>query len=129
MEQTINNENVVQIISSLNNFKDEMLKSMNFLREDMNYLKEDMKYIKEDIRNLKDDVRNLKVELKEFKEETNKRWEENNKRWSANEKKWEKYDENRIKDRDTIINILLNYDVSISEQLGDPNVKKMKKFI
>lgn len=142
MEQTISNDNVVQIICSLNNFKDEMLKSMNYLREDMNYLKEDMSYIKKDIRDLKDDVKDLRVELKEFKEETNRRWEENNKRWDendrrweenekrwiANDKKWEQYDKNRIEDRDTIINILLNYDVSISEQLGDPNTEKCENL-
>lgn len=114
MEET-NNDKITQLICSFSDFKDEMIRSMNHIREDMNYLR--------------GDIKDLRDELREFKEETNKRWEENDKRWDANDRKWEKYEENRVKDRDTILGILLNYDISISKQLGDPNVEKMRKIV
>ena len=40
-----------------------------------------------------------------------------------------KYEENRKKDRKQISDILLNYDIAISEQLGDPNVEKMRQMV
>ena len=119
MEETNNNVTLEKILYSLNDFSSAMLKSVNCIREDMNSMKNE----------LKGDIKDLRDELRDFKEETNKRWEENNRRWDANDKKWEKYEENRVKDRDTILGILLNYDISISEQLGDPNVEKMQKIV
>ena len=46
-----------------------------------------------------------------------------------NKKNWAEYRENREKDREQLFDILLNYDISISEQLGDPNVEKMRKML
>ena len=63
-----------------------------------------------------------KVELREYKEENNKRWEEN-------DKLWEKYEANRKEDKKFLLDTLLEYDLSISKQLGDPNVEKMKKIV
>ena len=105
----INEVNVIErMIYSINDFKDEMVKSMNFIRED--------------IRDLKRDVGDLRQELRDYKEENNKCWEENNRRW-------EKYEENRKKDRKELSDILHNYDIAISKQLGDPNAEKMRKIV
>lgn len=121
-----NNDKITQLIISFSDFKTEMIKSMNYIREDMSNLRQDMKDLKDE---LKGDIQDVRNELREFKDETNKHWEENNKRWEANDKKWDKYEKNRVEDRDTIIDILLNYDISISKQLGDPNVEKMRKIV
>ena len=119
----INEANMIEkMMYSINNFKDEMIKSMN--------------YIRGDIYELKNEVIDLKKELREYKEENNKRWEENNKRWEENSRRWDennklwqKYEENRKSDRMFLLDTLTRYDLSISEQLGDPNVDKMRKFV
>ena len=88
-------------------------------------------------------INDLRQELREFREENNRRWEENKqlwaeneKRWKENEKRWEEnkqlwieYKRNREQDRNDILDILVKYDISISTQLKDPNVKKMKKIV
>ncbi len=133
MEETKINVTLEKILYSLNDFSTSILKSINCLREDMNDMKKE----------LKGDIGEVRNELREFKEEMNRRWdendkrweendrrwEENNRRWDENDKRWEKYEINRVEDRDTILDILLNYDISISEQLGDPNVEKMRKLV
>ena len=116
-----NNDKMMQLICSFSNFKDEMIKSMNHIREDMNY-------IRGDIKDLKDDLKEFKEETNRRWEENNRRWDENDKRWDANDKKWEKYEIYRKEDRKYILDILTTYEVSISEQLGDPNVRKMRKL-
>lgn len=62
-------------------------------------------------------------------EENERRWEENENRWKQNEARWEKYEENRKDDRKFLLDTLICYDLSISEQLGDPNVEKMRKIV
>ena len=112
----INHANMIEkMIYSINDFKDEMIKSMN--------------YIRGDIYELKEQVIDLRQELRDYKEENNKRWDENDKRWEENNKRWEEYRENREKDRKQILDIFHNYDISISAQLGDPNAEKMRKIV
>ena len=137
----INETNMIEkMIYSINDFKDEMVKSMNFIREDIRDLKGE----------LKGEINDLRQELRDYKEENNKRWEENNKRWEENNKRWvennkrweennrrwdennkrwEKYEENRKQDRKELFGILHNYDIAISTQLGDPNAEKMRKIV
>jgi hypothetical protein len=62
-------------------------------------------------------------------EENKQLWEENNKRWEENKQLWQEYRNNRIIDRKDLLDILTKYDISISEQLKDKNVEKMKKLI
>lgn len=128
MEET-NNDKITQLICSFSDFKDEMIKSMNHIREDMNYLRGDIKDLRDELREFKEETNKRWEENNRRWDENDKRWEENDKRWDANDRKWEKYEENRVKDRDTILGILLNYDISISKQLGDPNVEKMRKIV
>ena len=105
----------MEFIVKFNEFQHEIIKSMN--------------YIREDIHELKDSVNDLRQELRDYKEENNRRWEENDKRWEENKKQWEKYEENRKSDRKFLLDTLTTYDLLISEQLGDPNVDKMRKFV
>ena len=88
------------------------------------------------VNDLKDDVKENRREIQKSREieeahwqENLRRWEKNEKRWMINEKKWEKYEVNRKEDRKFLLDTLTSYDISISEQLGDPNVEKMKKLV
>lgn len=116
----------MQFMLKLNEYQQEIIKSMNYIRGDIHELKCE----------LKEEIDDLRKELRDYKEENNKRWEENdrrwdenNKRWEENNKRWEKYEANRKDDRKFLLDTLINYDISISTQLGDPNVEKMRKLV
>ena len=133
MEETNKDKLIENMIYSVNAFKDEVIKSMNYIREDIR----DLKY------ELKGEIQDLRQELRDYKEENNKRWDENDKRWEENKKlwtenyilweenkkNWEEYRENRKNDKKGLLDILTNYDISISQQLGDPNAEKMRKIV
>ena len=122
MEEKNDTTIAMEFMLKLNEFQHEIIKSMN--------------YIRGDIHELKDKVIDLRQELRDYKEENNKRWDENDRRWEENKKLWEEnkrswaeYRENREKDRRQIVDIFHNYDISISTQLGDPNVEKMRQIV
>ena len=137
----INKEQLMEkMIYSINDFKDEMVKSMNYIREDvknlkqdMNDLKQDMNYLKQDMNDLKQDMNDLKQEVKdlrgELKEEISDLRVELREYKEENNKCWERYEANRKEDKKFLLDTLLEYDLSISKQLGDPNVEKMKKIV
>jgi len=95
------------------------------------------------VNDLKEDVKENRREIQKSREieeahwqenlrrwnENDKKWEANEKRWEENRQKWEKYEINRKADRKFLLDTLTNYDLSISEKLGDPNVEKMKKIV
>ena len=62
-------------------------------------------------------------------EENRKRWEENDKRWKENDKRWEKYEIDRKTDHRELLDILTQFDRTISKKIGDPNADKMNKII
>ena len=139
MDEVSNSSNE-QILKAINNFQYEMVKSMNYIREDVNGIREEVNGIRGEIQDLKIEMKDLKSELKgeindlrqelrDYKEENNKRWEENNKLWQENRESWARYEVNRKQDRTDILDILSRYDMSISKQLGDPNVEKMRKIV
>ena len=119
MEDTNNTTVAMQFMLKLNEYQQEIIKSMNYIREDIRDLKGE----------LKGEINDLRQELRDYKEENNKRWDENDKRWEENNKRWEKYEANRKDDRKFLLDTLINYEISISTQLGDPNVEKMKKLV
>ena len=119
MDETTNTVTTMQLMVKINEFQHEIIKAMNYIREDVHELKDE----------LKGEIKELRQELRDYKEENNRRWDENNRRWEENHKKWEQYEANRKEDRKTLLDILTIYDLSISEQIGDPNVNKMKKII
>ena len=156
MEETKKEQLMEKMIYSICDFKDEVIKSMNYIRQDMNYLRQDMNYLrdelKEEMKELKSELQGemkelkseLQGEMKELKSELQEEMKElkselqgeiNDLRSELreykeeNDKRWEKYECNRIEDRKFLLDALTSYDISISEQLGDPNVEKMRKLI
>ena len=132
MEET--NNKTVKFMLNLNEFHKEIIKSMNYIRGDINELKDELKGDINELRDeLKGDINELRDELKgevnDLRQELRDYKEENNKRWDANDKKWEKYEANRKGDRKFLLDTLVKYDLSISEQLGDTNVEKMRKIV
>ena len=94
----VNEVNIIeQMIYSINNFKDEMVKAMNFIREDVNDLRTNMNDLRTEVKDLrielKGEINDLRQELRDYKEENNKRWEQNEKRWEENNKRWEENNE------------------------------------
>ena len=95
------------------------------------------------INDLRAEVRENKREIREMREENNKRWDENDRRWEENDKRWDEndrcwkenrnlwdeYKKNREIDKKQLLDTLLQYDISISTQLGDKNAQKMKKIL
>lgn len=81
------------------------------------------------VNDLKDDVKENRREIQKSREIEEAHWEENEKRWEENEKRWEKYESNRKADRKFLLDTLIDYDLSISKQLKDKNVEKMKKIV
>ena len=126
MEDTNNITVEMQFMLKLNEYQQEIIKSMNYIRGDIYELKGELK---EEINDLRQELRDYKEENNRRWEENNKRWDENNKCWEENNKRWEKYEANRKDDRKFLLDTLINYDISISTQLGDPNVEKMRKLV
>ena len=81
------------------------------------------------VNDLKEDVKENRREIQKSREIEEAHWQENEKRWEENRQKWEKYEINRKADRRFLLDALTSYDISISEQLGDPNVEKMRKIV
>ena len=117
---------VMQFMLKLNEYQQEIIKSMNYIRGDIHELKCELK---EEINDLRQEMRDYKEENNKRWDENDKRWEENEKRWEENNKRWEKYEANRKEDKKFIIDTLINYDISISAQLGDSNAEKMRKLV
>ena len=116
----------MQFMLKLNEYQQEIIKSMNYIRGDIHELKCELK---EEINDLRQEMRDYKEENNKRWDENDKRWEENEKRWDENNKRWEKYEANRKEDKKFIIDTLINYDISISAQLGDSNAEKMRKLV
>ena len=111
---------------SSNDMLVEMLKTVNGLRDDM---KENRKEILTIVNDLKEEVKENRKEIQESREIEESHWQENLRRWEENDRRWEKYETNRKEDRKFLLDTLTVYDISISEQLGDPNVEKMRKIV
>ena len=116
----------MQFMLKLNEYQQETIKSMNYIRGDIHELKCELK---EEIDDLRKELRDYKEENNKRWEENDRRWEENNKRWEENNKRWEKCEANRKEDKKFLIDTLINYDISISAQLGDSNAEKMRKLV
>ena len=151
------NDMLVEMLKIVNGLRDDMKENRKEILTIVNDLKDEVKENRKEILTIVNDLNNLKEEVKENRkeiqksreieeahwqenlrrwkendkkwEENNKRWEENEKRWQENDKRWEKYETNRKADRKFLLDTLTVYDISISEQLGDPNVEKMRKIV
>ena len=107
----------------------QILKIVNDLKEDVKENRREIQKSREiEEAHWQENLRRWNENDKKWKE-NEKRWEENERRWEENEKRWAVYEVNRKEDRKILLEILTNYDISISKQLKDPNVEKMKKII
>ncbi len=117
-----------------------ILQAINDVREEVRDNKKEIREMREEVRDNKKEIREMREEIRDNKKEIREMREENNKRWAENDKKWEQYEINRKKDKEEynkdrkqdkkdIMDALIMYDISISTQLKDPNVEKMKKVV
>ena len=110
-----NNEMLIQILQTLNDFQLQTATSFSEVRAEIKKSREiENEHWQENLRRW---------------EENYKNWEENKKLWEENKKLWKENEINRKNDKNDILNILINYDISISTQLKDKNVSKMKRFL
>ena len=123
------NEMLIQILQTLNNFQVQTAASFNELRTEIKKSREiENEHWQENLRRWDENKKKWEENDKRW-EQNEKRWEENEKRWEENKQLWLEYRKNREQDRNDILDILIKYDISISAQLEDPNVKKMKKIV
>ena len=117
-----NNELLLQIFQTLNMFQLQTTASFNELRAEIKENKKEIQKSRE--------IENAHwQENKRLWAENKKRWEENDKRWEENDKRWEQNEKTREKEHQELLDILLQFDITISTKLGDPNVEKMKKVL
>ena len=115
-------EQVLQLGQALNTFQLQTTVSFNELRAEIKENKKEIQKSRE--------IENAHwEENKRLWSENKKRWEENDRRWEENEKRWEKYEKDRKTDHNELLDILTQFDLTISKKLGDPNVGKMQKII
>jgi len=131
-----NNELLIQILQTLNNFQLQTAASFTELRSKVEENKKEIE-ISRQIENehWQENLRRWEENEKRW-EENERRWEENKKCWEENEKRWE---ENKIlwkqntkdreRDHSELLDILLKFDITISKRIGDPNAEKMEKYL
>ena len=133
------NDMLVQILKIVNDLKEDVKENRREIQKSREieeaHWQENLRRWKENDKKWEENDRRWKENDKRWEEnkklwqENNKQWEENKKLWQENHKRWEEYKKNREIDRNDILSILTSYDISISEQLGDKNAKKMKQII
>ena len=131
-----NNEMLIQILQTLNDFQLQTAASFSEVRAEIKKSREiENEHWQENLRRWEENKRRWDENDKRWDEndrrwaENDKRWEENKKLWEENKKLWKENEINRKNDKNDILNILINYDISISTQLKDKNVSKMKRFL
>lgn len=124
-----NNEMLIQILQTLNNFQLQTTVAFSEVRAEIKKSREiENEHWQENLRRWEENDRRWAENDKRW-EENYKNWEENKKLWEENKKLWKENEINRKNDKNDILNILINYDISISTQLKDKNVSKMKRFL
>ncbi len=115
-------EQVLQLGQTLNAFQLQTTASFNELRAEIKENKKEIQKSRE--------IENAHwEENKRLWAENKKRWEENDKRWEENDKRWEQNEKTRSTEHNELLDILTQFDLTISKRLGDPNVEKMRKII
>lgn len=129
-------EQVLQLGQALNTFQLQTTASFNELRAEIKENKKEIQKSREIENAHWEENKRLWAENKKRWEENDKRWEENDKRWEQNEKRWEendkrweKYEIDRKTDHKELLDILTQFDRTISKKIGDTNAEKMNKII
>jgi len=117
-----NNELLIQILQTLNNFQLQTAASFTELRSKVEENKKEIE-ISRQIEN-----EHWQENLRRW-EENDRRWEENEKRWEENKMLWKQNKKDRERDHSELLDILLKFDITISKRIGDPNAEKMEKYL
>ena len=117
-----NNELLIQILQTLNNFQLQTAASFTELRSKVEENKKEIE-ISRQIEN-----EHWQENLRRW-EENDRRWEENEKRWEENKMLWKQHTKDRERDHSELLDILLKFDITISKRIGDPNAEKMEKYL
>ena len=117
-----NNELLIQILQTLNNFQLQTAASFTELRSKVEENKKEIE-ISRQIEN-----EHWQENLRRW-EENDRRWEENEKRWEENKMLWKQNTKDRARDHSELLDILLKFDITISKRIGDPNAEKMEKYL
>ena len=138
-----NNELLIQILQTLNNFQLQTAASFTELRSKVEENKKEIEisrqieneHWQENLRRWEENDRRWEENEKRW-EENDRRWEENKKCWEENEKRWEENKmlwkqntKDRERDHSELLDILLKFDITISKRIGDPNAEKMEKYL
>ena len=117
-----NNELLIQILQTLNNFQLQTAASFTELRTKIEENKKEI----EKSRQIENE--HWQENLRRW-EENDRRWEENEKRWEENKMLWKQNTKDRERDHSELLDILLKFDITISKRIGDPNAEKMEKYL
>ena len=124
-----NNELLIQILHTLNNFQLQTAASFTELRSKVEENKKEIE-ISRQIENehWQENLRRWEENDRRW-EENDRRWEENEKRWEENKMLWKQNTKDRERDHSELLDILLKFDITISKRIGDPNAEKMEKYL
>lgn len=131
-----NNELLIQILQTLNNFQLQTAASFTELRSKVEENKKEIEisrqieneHWQENLRRWEENDRRWEENEKRW-EENKKCWEENEKRWEENKILWKQNTKDRERDHSELLDILLKFDITISKRIGDPNAEKMEKYL
>jgi len=131
-----NNELLIQILQTLNNFQLQTAASFTELRSKVEENKKEIEisrqieneHWQENLRRWEENDRRWEENEKRW-EENDRRWEENEKRWEENKMLWKQNTKDRERDHSELLDILLKFDITISKRIGDPNAEKMEKYL
>lgn len=131
-----NNELLIQILQTLNNFQLQTTASFTELRTKIEENKKEIEksrqieneHWQENLRRWEENDRRWEENEKRW-EENKKCWEENDRRWRENKMLWKQNKKDRERDHSELLDILLKFDITISKRIGDPNAEKMEKYL
>lgn len=124
-----NNELLIQILQTLNNFQLQTTASFTELRTKIEENKKEIEKSRQiENEHWQENLRRWNENEKRWKE-NERRWEENEKRWEENKMLWKQNTKDRERDHSELLDILLKFDITISKRIGDPNAEKMEKYL
>ena len=138
-----NNELLIQILQTLNNFQLQTAASFTELRSKVEENKKEIEisrqieneHWQENLRRWEENERRWQENDRRWEEnerrweENKKCWEENERRWRENKMLWKQNAKDRERDHSELLDILLKFDITISKRIGDPNAEKMEKYL
>lgn len=122
-------EQVLQLGQALNTFQLQTTASFNELRAEIKENKKEIQKSREIENAHWEENKRLWAKNEKRWEENDRRWEQNEKRWEENDRRWEQNEKTRSTEHNELLDILTQFDLTISKRLGDPNVEKMRKII